>query len=127
MYWGNNGPVFLRKRLHMHKDAATDFIIRFLRSPRQEGGPSYGYDVWLPSVITDYIRKVEGSTDFSPNLSGGRRAHELAPFFFEAAWDMCIRGVLRPGIKSRPNLADGAGIDGYRLTSVGREMITDRA
>jgi hypothetical protein len=66
----------------MHVDDAAAFIVDFLQMPRRDDGyPSYGYDIWFPKVIVTYIREVEHSTEHLQNLYRGRRADELSPFF----------------------------------------------
>jgi hypothetical protein len=46
----------------------------------------------------------------------------------EAAWDLCRRGIFRPGIKGgSPYVADGASADGYCLTRLGRSWIEQGA
>src|SRR5262249_19970960 len=49
----------------------------------------------------------------------------LSPFFYDAAWGLCRRGVLRPGIKdmSGAGPVNGASAEGYNLTAVGRSWI----
>jgi hypothetical protein len=48
---------------------------------------------------------------------------------YDAAWNLCRQGILRPGIKdtadARP--ANGASADGYSLTAVGRSWIEQGA
>jgi hypothetical protein len=84
----------------MHIDDATAFIIDYIQSPRSaDGYPSYGYEVYLPNVIAAHLTEVEPSTTHHFQLRNSPRARELSPAFYEAAWDLCRRGVLRPGVK----------------------------
>ena len=114
----------------MHIDDAAAFIVDFLRNPRPDDGyPFHGYDIWLPKVIVAYIREVEHSTEHLQSLYNGRRRVELAPFFYDAAWSLCRRGVLRPGIKdvSGAGPVNGASAEGYGLTEIGRSWIEQGA
>jgi len=115
----------------MHIDDAAAFIVDCIRNPRPDDGyPNYGYDVWLPKVIVAYIKEVEHSTEYSiQNLYNGRRRWELSPFFYDAAWGLCRRGVLRPGSKdmSGAGPVNGASAEGYNLTAVGRSWIEQGA
>jgi hypothetical protein len=106
----------------MYVDDAAAFIVDCLQNPRPSDGYStFGYDIWLPNVIVAYIIEVENSTERPQSLHRGRRADELSPFFYDAAWGLCRLGVFRPGIKDSrgPGAADGAGADGYSLTTAG--------
>jgi hypothetical protein len=53
----------------------------------------------------------------------------LSPFFYDAAWHLCRRGVLRPGIKdvSGAGPVNGASAEGYSLTTIGRSWIEQGA
>ena len=111
----------------MHVDDAATFIVDCLQKPRSaDGYPNFGYDIWLPLVIVAYIREVERSTESVQDLyRSHRRVDELSRFFYDAAWGLCRRGIFRPGIKDARGLgsSDGAGPDGYCLTSIGRSWI----
>jgi hypothetical protein len=114
----------------MHIDDAAAFIVNVLRNPRTDDGyPSYEYDVWLPKVILAYIREVERSTEQIQSLYRGRRSLELSPFFYDAAWHLCRRGILRPGIQDVTGAGPvhGASAEGYNLTAVGRSWIEQGA
>jgi hypothetical protein len=114
----------------MHVDDASAFIVDFLQTPRRgDGYPTYGYDIWLPNVIATYIIEVEHSTEHLQDLRHSRRATELSPLFYDAAWSLCRLGVFRPGIKDArgPGAADGASADGYSLSAVGRSWVEQGA
>jgi hypothetical protein len=110
----------------MHIDDATAFIIDYLRRPRDTHGyASYGYEFYLPNMIVAYLLEVERSAELITNLYNGQRARDLSPIFYEAAWNLCRRGVLRPGIRRLGEQAtsEGASGDGYCLTITGRRWI----
>jgi hypothetical protein len=110
----------------MRIDDAAAFIIDFLRAPRADDGyGTYGYEIYLPKVIVAYLREIEQNREHISNLYGGLRAAEVSPYFYEAAWDLCRRGVLRPGITKFGAQAtpDGASGNGYCLTTLGRRWI----
>jgi hypothetical protein len=114
----------------MHKDDAAKYIIDFLRTPpRDDGYATYGYEVYLPKVIVSYLVEIERCPEHLSNLYGGPRAAKISPIFYEAAWDLCRRGVLRPGVKElgAQATADGASGNGYCLTSLGRCWIEQGA
>ena len=98
-------------------------------NPRRDGYSTYGYEIYLPNLIEAYIREIEHSTEHPSHIYNGRRAIELSPTFFEAAWDLCRRGVFRPGIQRLGEQAtvEGASGCGYSLTCFGRGWIQEGA
>jgi hypothetical protein len=112
----------------MHMEDAAAFIVDCLRNPRPNDRYSnYGYDVWLPLVITAYLKDVVGSSErIDPR---GRPSQRFASVFYDAAWSLCRYGVLRPGIKDTTGAgpADGASADGYSLTAAGRSWMEQGA
>ncbi|HEY8947342.1 MAG TPA: hypothetical protein VIM56_00505 [Rhizomicrobium sp.] len=110
-------------------DDATNFIVDFIRNPRNDGYGSYGYEIYLPSVITAYIIEVEHSTEHRSSIYNGPHAANLSPTFFEAAWDLCRRGILRPGILrlGGQGTAEGASGYGYSVTALGRRWIQENS
>jgi hypothetical protein len=109
----------------MHVGDAAAFIVDFLQTPRPDDGYStYGYEIYLPHVIAAYVKESEPvGPGFNPHRSP--RIAELSPDFYEAAWDLCRRGILRPGIRRASEQAtlDGASGNGYCLTTFGRTWI----
>jgi hypothetical protein len=111
----------------MQIDDAAAFLVDYLRRPRPTQYPVYGYDIYLPNVIVAFIQEIEGSATPEPLLRSGSRPREVSPFFYEAAWDFCRRGILRPGVSRLGGQADGGGGDGYSLTEFGRQWIAGGA
>jgi hypothetical protein len=111
----------------MHIDDAASFIVDLIRTPRpSDGYPMYGYEVYIPVVIRDYLKEVEKPPGHPSTWLDGPRSRELSPIFYEAAWELCRRGILRPGIKRLGAQAAGEG-DGYSVTSFGRAWIAQGA
>jgi hypothetical protein len=52
---------------------------------------------------------------------------DLSPSFLEAAWYLCRRGILRPGIKKFGAQPDGGTGNGYCVTTLGRRWIEEGA
>jgi len=108
----------------MHVEDAAAFIVDFVRNPRpDEGYSTQGYEIHLPIVIAAYIREIEQSTQHPTEVFNGPRLVELSPTFYDAAWELCRRGVLRPSIKKANEYVMPAGGDGYTLTALGRKWI----
>ena len=108
-------------------DDALQFLVAYLRRPRglNEAG-SYGYDLYITNVCRAFTVEVEGE---SPQNSFGidRRVPELSEVFYEAAWELCRRGIIRPGVRRHGEQAteDGTSGNGYSLTSPGRNWLAD--
>jgi len=78
----------------------------------------YGYDLY-PSMVARQEAEAAGKTGHElDNL-----AREWGPFFLDAAWELCRRGMVRPGIKRPGQQAVPEG--GYSLTIVGQGSLAD--
>ncbi len=112
----------------MHIEDAAAFIVDCRRNPRPHDGYSnYGYEVWLPKLIVAYLKEIVRSSErIDPR---GPPSQKYAPVFYDAAWNLCRQGVLRPGVKDSIGAgpANGASTDGYSLTAVGRSWIEQGA
>jgi hypothetical protein len=55
----------------------------------------------------------------------GPEAQKLSPIFYEAAWELCRRGIFRPGLRHSNGqaTADGGSGNGYCITSAGRAWL----
>lgn len=104
-------------------DDAIAFFVDFARSPRRDGYPSYGYELWLPNIVVAYMREVERETSHEPHNSP--RAEALSPVFYDAGWELCRRGILRPGLEHLHGQAtsDGASGNGYSVSQAGRQWL----
>ncbi|MGO9173943.1 MAG: hypothetical protein ACLP7P_18545 [Rhodomicrobium sp.] len=100
-------------------EEAITFAIGYIRSGLGRKGiiRDYGYDVWAPNVSMDWVfrhgqRRDEG------------QARQLSPIFYEALWELCRRGILRPGVRE----SQGQGVDdggGYSVTIKGKEWLSN--
>lgn len=101
---------------------AAKLLIKFLRDPCHGSYGSYGYDLYLPHAITAYFRK----NHIEENKAQGFMA-EFMPYFYAAAWDLCRRGILRPGVNHYGGQATGSGNagDGYSITPLGKTWLLE--
>jgi hypothetical protein len=86
---------------------------------------NYGYDLYLPYVMGSYVGRHTGE-DTIPALERHREEIQaLSPAFYGAAWELCRRGILRPGVwQYRAQVTDeGSGGNGYSLTPLGKEWL----
>jgi hypothetical protein len=109
----------------MIQEEAFHVIVRFARENRRGPWPSYGYDVWIPNVIADFLHEVRGVNEHQ----AGPEINSLSPVFYAAAWDLCRRGIFRPGIKQRGEqiVEQGAAGDGYSVTPAGHDWLKGAA
>ena len=113
-------------------EEAIDFILSHLRRGKKNQHPlsdGFAFDLYIPDVVLKYLEPQQeewrrqnpgaGMVGFQPDTITNSRP------FYDAAWSLCIRGILRPGIlqnrpqDQRPFMA-GAG---YDLTPYGREWL----
>jgi hypothetical protein len=104
----------------MKLEDATEILIELIRNPDHGQYVKYGYEIYLPSLLRVYLSK-KGTLDIDPKL------RELSPFFYAAGWELCRRGILRPGIKFYGEQAtdDGGSGNGYSITPFGRTWLQE--
>ncbi|MGO9057357.1 MAG: hypothetical protein ACLQU2_08225 [Candidatus Binataceae bacterium] len=104
-------------------DAAA-LLISLLRRPTPLGDlSSYGYDVYLPSLVGTYLinRGIVNQHQRDNQMRG------MMSMLYAAAWDLCRRGILRPGVREYQTQAtlDGASGNGYSITPFGRQWLAE--
>ncbi len=108
----------------MTTDDALAFLVYALRS--DEKLDNYGYDVWLGHVIDRWVTEHVPEAQRKDHVQTVYDAtQELSPAFFAAAWELCRRGILRPGVRrARAQVTEtGSGGMGYSVTPFGREWL----
>jgi hypothetical protein len=112
----------------MHFDDAFDFLVEKLADTPDVGGgrnarnATYGCDAWIPFIVTAY---------WQPRISGfnyGELTVQHFQSFYDAAWELCRIGVLRPGAFMPRGEAMGGQLfsgDGFSITRFGREWLKD--
>ena len=104
------------------EEDALNFIVRALRETKGNLG-NYGYEVYMPHVFDLYLKDACGFRDLHDN----RRAYQqIAPAFYAAVWELCRRGVLRPGVMSFGGQETGQ-IDGYSIRPLAQNGSRRRA
>lgn len=94
-------------------------IAHTLSAMKNQRSAAFGYD----------LAPVKVAQDVSWELSGGNRdlhnqrndSVAWSSLFFEAAWELCRRGIVRPGVTGTGKQATSDG--GYSLTTSGRAYI----
>lgn len=109
----------------MHVEDAVAFIVDCIVKPRPGAAySSYGYEVYVPNIIAAYLTEVEPTSAHWSTVRDSPRARELMPTFSEAAWDLCRRGILRPGVQTISGQGDNGTGHGYTVTALGRDWIS---
>ena len=99
---------------------ALKYIVEYLRNPPQSSYAKYGYGVYLPNIVRA----------FAPQLSeGSPQQAALSRPFLDAAWELCRRGIIRPGVTEFHKQAtqDGSAGSGFSVTPFGRQWIDEDA
>ncbi|MCK4543188.1 MAG: hypothetical protein KAU17_13220 [Spirochaetales bacterium] len=106
----------------MKQEDALKTLIGLLRDPDHGNFGSYGYDIYLPYLLLNQLRN-RGVSDPDSNTT----LREWMPHFYAAAWELCRRGVLRPGVNAyqAQSTAGGNAGDGYSITPFGRQWIVE--
>jgi hypothetical protein len=91
-------------------DEAIAILIELLRRGQARG---YGYDLYARRGAEEAALRLH---PHNPNPRE-QTIRDLSPLFFEAAWELCRRGIVRPGIKRAGDQAVEEG--GYSLTVAG--------
>jgi hypothetical protein len=113
-------------RIPMHFDEAFEFLIQYLVSVLESGGradQNWGsqrdHDLWISDLVWKYwFPRI----DRQRYLTAGDLEPERYVPFYDAAWELCRLGVLRPG-EAAPrgmNYPAKAFGDGYSITGFGR-------
>jgi hypothetical protein len=119
----------------LHIDDAIEHLVGYLRDEITKPQPrtpvtapenKYGCDLWLPIVVRNFWHRRD------PTFTPGNRFHQEAYYrpFYDAAWELCRIGVLRPGViapMGENTVGWGFQGDGFSLTEFGRGWVRTAA
>lgn len=102
---------------------AEKLIIQWVRDGSSSSFSNYGYDIYIPNVIRTYLM----SLGLDLEREGHQRGQELSSDFYAAAWELCRRGIIRPGVHvmGAQATSEGSGGAGYSITPFGRQWIEE--
>jgi hypothetical protein len=114
----------------MHFDEAFEFLVERLAAvPEAQGrvaqiarNGTYGCDLWIPQTVQSYWQ-----TRIAGFSYGDLEDKHFGPFY-DAAWELCRIGVLRPGQFAPRGQAIGGGLysgDGFSVTQFGRAWLKE--
>jgi hypothetical protein len=112
----------------MNVEDAVHLLVDTMRRHGPGQTQSYGYELYIPEIIRAYIRaanpKAQG-LDIDTEIY--KRKNELAPAFLAAAWELCRRGIIRPGVYGLgyQSTDEGSAGFGYTVTPFGRQWLAE--
>jgi hypothetical protein len=111
-------------RVRCVEDAKT-LLISALAEGNREGlvRGDYPFDLDLAGLL--FPLKNRGLRP-DEDETGALTVEELGPIFADAAWELCLEGILRPGSRSPMDKTTHES-SGYTLTSRGRKQLGARA
>jgi len=125
----NRGIRFDRMNIPDREDLIT-YILATLRTQPLTIGRTDGFDVYLSNTIYSFLQQEAGigSTHQIPEGVQPVIEHELVPRIQDAVWELCRRGLLRPGNKTAGILGTDGGthdFQGFSLTKEGKEVVSN--
>ena len=123
-------PALSRKETEMQFDDALDVLIKYLaavpepkgKSARKGQGQGHAGDLWIPHVVQGYWQSLPKQV-----ASEDLEDRHFQPFY-DAAWELCRIGVIRPGEFAPRGWATDAGLfagDTFSITRFGRAWLKD--
>lgn len=108
----------------MNQEDALKFILNWLRAGGRSEYPNYGYDMYVPNVLREYVRS-SGECPDTPE--GHKHLKAASPVFFDAAWELCRRGIIRPGVQmiGAQSTDEGSAGSGFSVTPFGRQWLSE--
>ncbi len=108
-------------------DDATKILIGWLKDSVNGAKPmllsNSGYDIHLPHLAATYLKK---NYHLEPDFGGTSIFNKYSYLFYDAAWDLCLRGILRMSPKdnrSESNARNVAIGNGYSITPLGHQWL----
>jgi hypothetical protein len=107
----------------LHPDDAFTFIVEKLRANSNGYGTGNNatYDVWLPSLVWQYVLQIGYSPNRQAEHQNDSEFEDIWRAFYDAAWRLCRLGVFRPTAswaRYAGSVMSAAG-NGYSYTSHG--------
>ena len=106
----------------MYQEDALKFILEWLRSGRPSEYSNYGYDMYIDNVLREFIRS-RGLDLNTPE--GHKEMTVVSPVFLGAAWELCRRGIIRPGIRVIGAQSTHEEGRGYSVTPFGEQWLSE--
>jgi hypothetical protein len=110
------------------EETALGVVIELLSEP--DGTKRFGwggYDVFLNALVFEYLRRQRLVPDHVHDPAG--YVERPSPPFYAAAWTLCLRGILRPGVRGTGEdpRDDGSAGAGFSVTAYGRRWLQEHS
>jgi hypothetical protein len=106
----------------MHQEDALLYILQWAQGGSPSAYSNYGYDIYIPNVIRAYLTSKKVNQQ-----EVEQQVPSLSPVFLDAAWELCRRGIIRPGVhKVGVQATDkGSAGSGFSITPFGHQWIRE--
>jgi hypothetical protein len=104
-------------------DEALAYILRSLRERGLAAHGLHGYHLTVVDLAARYVEEVLGERH--PDRIENASSYAVSTAFYDAAWELARRGILRPSVHSSFMQFDAfqATGGGYSLTAIGKEWL----
>jgi hypothetical protein len=104
-------------------EEALNFILAELRARGPATHGQHGYDLTVMDMAVRWRRAKEPG--LRGNLVDSERTYAVSVPFYDAAWELARRGVLRPSVRTSFMQWSGfnAAGGGYTLTAIGQSWL----
>ena len=111
--------------MNFEYEDAMALMVRWLQEPDYGSFTSFGYDIYLPNLARIYLRKEKG---INSDMQIEKNMGEMVTSLYPAVWDLCRRGILRPGVYRYGAQAtdEGTAGNGYSVTPFGRQWLSEK-
>lgn len=113
----------------MEREDVFGALVEICKARETESMGSYGYDIYIPRVIDKWcLTNMEKLGITRRDSTETEKWKEpLSPYFYNAAWELCRLGVLRPGVTHHHAQAtdDGNAGNGYSVTPFGEQWLQE--
>lgn len=116
-------------QINVTVEDATNLLIEWMEKPDHGGFGSYGYDLYLELLVMAWFKKAGvGKGSQAEQHEIDKATHAAMPTFMAAAWELCRRGIVRPGVKDNKsqNTDEGSAGFGYSITPLGRLWLEEK-
>lgn len=112
---------------HLQQEDVIKYIVEYINLKTTSQFSTYGYDLYLPRVMESWLQKNKHLLNLQMGETSEYYKPDVSKYFYEASWELCRLGVLRPGIKKLGEQAtdDGSAGNGYSITPFGEKWLTE--
>lgn len=104
-------------------------LVEICKTREAQRVQNYGYEIYIPNVIDKWCLANMEKLGIAVKDSNQTEQWKgpLSPYFYNAAWELCRLGVLRPGVTHHhaQATADGNAGNGYSVTPFGERWLQE--